>query len=349
MRRTSLLLVIFLVLISFGIAGGCNNNNGGGNDDGEIGDPEHGVPQYAIDLAIELMELSAVAYQQRVQCINGGKSAITVPAPYTLEEVIFESESKTDEACMDDDTVIPFAFIATMGDNIYLSFRGTETLSDEIADVAAFQIPYNFVPNGGKASLGFIAAYQGDNTNPIQSTIMNKLNELTMTGNFDNLFITGHSLGAAVAVVAFPDMSENLANIDNVTMYNFAGPAVGDSDFVSTYESIESNNRISFRVVNTNDLVPKLPPLRLDCTNFSYFHVNNEETITFGTQLPALPDFADADCSVVTIAAELGIYGLANKTALGENHDHCTYLSTLCAMGSDPSGCAQRATAVDCN
>lgn len=177
---------------------------------------------------------------------------------------------------------------------------------------------------------------------------MNKLNELTMTGNFSNLFITGHSLGASVAVVAFPDMAENLANIDNVTMYNFAGPAVGDSDFVSTYEAIESDNRISFRVVNTNDLVPMLPPLGLDCTNFSYFHVNNEETITFGTQLPALPDFADANCSVLTIAAELGIYGFANKDAIGENHDHCTYFTTLCAMGSDTSSCSQRATAVGC-
>lgn len=152
MRRTSMHLLILLVIVCFGVVGGCNNNSGN-NDDGGIGDPGPGEPQYAIDIAIELMELSAVAYQQRVQCINGGKSAVTVPAPYKLEEVIFESESKTDEACMDDDTVIPFAFIATMGDNIYLSFRGTETFSDEVADLAALQIPYNFVPNGEKHHL----------------------------------------------------------------------------------------------------------------------------------------------------------------------------------------------------
>lgn len=346
MRQTSLLSLLLLVAVSFGVAGGCNNNNGGGGNDDELETPEGA--QYDIDLAIELMALSAVAYQQRLQCISGGKSAITVPAPYTLEEVIFESESTPDEACMDDDTVIPFAFIATMGDNIYLTFRGTETFADEVADVAALQIPYDFIQNGGKASLGFIAAYQGDNTNPIQSTIMNKLNELTMTGNFSSLFITGHSLGAAVAVVAFPDLATNLAMIDNVTMYNFAGPAVGDTDFVSAYEAIESDNRISFRVLNTNDLVPMLPPLGLDCTNFSYFHAGAQETITFGTQLPALPDFAAADCSVLTIGLELGLYGELNKDAIGENHDHCTYLSTLCAMGSDPSSCSQTATDVGC-
>lgn len=346
MRRISLLALLLLVAVSLGAAGGCNNNNGGGGNDDGLEAPE--TVQYDIDLAVELMELSAVAYQQRVQCINGGKSAITVPAPYTLEEVIFESEGTADEACMDDDTVIPFAFIATMGDSIYLSFRGTETFSDEIADIAALQIPYDFIQNGGKASLGFIAAYQGDNTNPIQSTIMNKLNELTMTGSFSNLYITGHSLGAAVAVVAFPDLATNLAMIDNVTMYNFAGPAVGDSDFVGAYEAIESDNRVSFRVLNTNDLVPMLPPLGLDCTNFSYFHAGAQETITFGTQLPALPDFADDDCSVLEIAAQLGIFGLANKDAIGENHDHCTYFSTLCAMGSDPGSCSQTATDIGC-
>ncbi len=347
MRRTNLFLVIFLVVVSFGIAGGCNNNNNGNNDDGGVGDPGPQEPQYDLELAIELMELSLVAYNQRVQCIMGGKSAITVPSPYTLEEVIFESESDAKNACMDDSTVVPFAFIATMDDNIYLSFRGTETFSDDVSDFAALQVPYNFIPNGGKISLGFLASYQGDETNPIQSTIINKLDELIMTGNFTNLYITGHSLGAAVAGVAFPDLAQNLGMIDNVTMYNFASPVLGDSDFVSAYEATESENRISFRVVNTNDLVPMLPPIGLDCTNFSYFHVDGEETITFGTQLPALPDFSQDNCNLITIAAQIVLYGVVNKDGIGENHDHCTYFSTLCAMGSDPSGCSDRAIGCD--
>ncbi|MCH7519325.1 MAG: hypothetical protein IH964_09900 [Candidatus Dadabacteria bacterium] len=98
---------------------------------------------------------------------------------------------------------------------------------------------------GGNVSLGFLNVYIGTDSNPIESTILSKIDELTMTGNFNNLFITGHSLGAALAFLAFPDFSQNVGMIDSVTMYNFAGPAVGDSQFVSTYEGEQSLNRIS--------------------------------------------------------------------------------------------------------
>ena len=204
--RTTVLLFGF---ISLGAIGGCSNNSG--NDgDGGVGEsaPGPNEPQYDLELAIELMELSLVAYNQMTQCISYGMHAITVPSPYTLEEVIYRSVS-TGSPCLDDDTVIPFAFIATLDDNIYVVFRGTETFSDEISDIAAFQIPYNFVPNGGKVSLGFLSAYQGDNTNPVQSAILSKLDQLTMTGNYSNLYITGHSLGGAVAFLAFPDFQSS--------------------------------------------------------------------------------------------------------------------------------------------
>ncbi len=346
MRRTSLLALLLLITVSFGVAGGCNNNNNNGNNGGgEVPDAEEG---FDLDLAIVLGELALVAYEQRIQCINMGKNAITVPSPYKLEEVIFEPVSTFfNSSCLDDSDNIPIAFIATEGENIYVSFRGTANFSDAISDFAAIQIPYLFVPNGGNAALGFLDVYGFDNTQPIASTILNKLDELTMTGDFKNLYITGHSLGAALAFLAFPDFSQNLGMIDSVTMYNFAGPAVGDSTFVSTYEGIESANRTSVRIVNTNDLVPMLPPQGLDCTLFSYEHVDGEHEITFGTPLPALPDFASDDCDLITIAAQLVTYGLANSDDILEDHSMCTYYDTLCNMTSDPSSCAGGAVGCD--
>lgn len=353
MRQASVLAILLLIALSFGISGGCNNNNGSGNnggDDGGGGVLPDADPEFDLELAIELGELALVAYEQRIECINGGKEAITVPSGYKLEEVIFEGVSSFfNSTCMGDDNVIPIAFIATKDDNIYLSFRGTANFADAISDLAALQEPYMFIPDAGNVSIGFQTTYEGDNDNPIESEILSKLDELTMTGDFSNLYITGHSLGAALAFLAFPDLSQNVGEIDNVTMYNFAGPAVGDSDWVSAYEGEFALNRVSFRIVNTNDLVPMLPPLGLDCTLFSYFHVDNEHEITFGTQLPPLPDFADDDCDLATLGGDLLNYGLANMNGILENHSMCTYLSTLCAMGSDPGSCAQRATAVGCN
>jgi hypothetical protein len=338
MRRTSILTVLLLVFVSFGISGGCNNNGGGGVVPGPVG------PQFDLELAIELGELALVAYEQRIQCINGGKDTITVPSPYKLEEVIFQGVSSFfNSTCLDDDGVIPLAFVATKDDGIYVSFRGTANFTDAITDIAAIQVPYNFVPTTGQVSGGFQGAYTGTDDFPIESAILSKVDELAMTGNFTNLYITGHSLGAALAFLAFPDFSQNVSMIDNVIMYNFAGPAAGDSNWVTTYEGEFATNRISFRIVNTNDLVPMLPPLGLDCTDFSYFHVDGEVKITFGTQLPALPDFAADDCDLITIGAQLATYGINNQDDILEDHSMCTYFDTLCMMGSSPGTCSQRA------
>ena len=343
MKRTGILSVLILIVVSVGLGSGCNNNNNG--IDGEVA-PGPAGPEFDTELAIELIELASVAYQQRLQCINDGKGAITVPSPYKLEGVIYQSVSvDLNDSCKDDSGVIPLAFIATKDDSIYLSFRGSSDVSDFIADLDAFQVPYDYVPTNGKVSEGFQMAYTGDDTYPVESAILSKLDELTMTGNFDNLYITGHSLGAALAFLAFPDFSQNVSGVDNVVMYNFAGPAAGDSEWVSTYEGEYSANRISFRIVNQYDLVPMLPPLGLDCPDLSYQHVDNKFEITFGQQLPSLPDFSKDECDevVLDILEQLANYLFANEKDIETNHNHCTYFSTLCSMGENPDSCSQRA------
>ncbi|HET7289579.1 MAG TPA: lipase family protein, partial [Thermodesulfobacteriota bacterium] len=201
---------------------------------------------------------------------------------------------------------------------------------------------YIFIDNGGKVSQGFLETYEGTGDNPVEQDILATLDNLVMTGDYDTLYITGHSLGGALAVLAFPDLSQKVS-IENVLMYNFAGPAAGDSDFVSAYEDEYGTNRVSWRIVNANDLVPKLPPLGLDCPDFSYFHVSGEFQITFGVGLPALPDFSAADCDLITIGAQVVTYGLNNQDGIIEDHKLCTYFTTLCNQGSDPSTCAERA------
>lgn len=344
MKAERILIMFLLLTVSFGLAGGCNNG-GGNNNDGNNEDTMPGpmTGEFNLETAIALGELSLVAYEQRIQCINSGKDAITVPAPYKLEEVIFEGVDSTfNDTCKDDTSVVPLAFIATEGNNIYLAFRGTANVADAISDAIAIQTPYTLVPDGGKVSAGFLTTYMGTDTNPIQPDILGKLDELVMTGNYDNLYITGHSLGAALAVASFPDLSQNVS-ITNLLMYNFAGPGVGDSQFVSTYEGEYGADRVSWRIVNTNDLVPKLPPLGLDCTDFMYEHVSGEHEITFGVTLPALPDFGNDDCDLITISAQIVTYGLNNMDDIETDHSMCTYFMTLCMMGSDPSTCTDRA------
>lgn len=340
MRIGNLMMIALLLAVSFGLAGGCNNGGGDG-DGGPL--PGQTPGDFDLETAIDLGELSLVAYEQLKQCIASGKSAITVPSPYTLREVIYESVDSTfNDTCLDDKGVVPVAFIATESDNIYLAFRGTSNVSDAITDALAIQIDYGLVPDGGMVSGGFLSMYEGSGAFPIEPDILSELDDLVMTGNYDNLYITGHSLGAALAVLAFPDISQNVS-VSNVIMYNFAGPAAGDSGFVSTYEGEYGPDRVSWRIVNTNDLVPKLPPLGLDCPDFMYEHVSGEHEITFGTALPALPDFSKDNCDLITIGSQVVTYGLDNLDGVAEDHKMCTYFMTLCMTGSDPSTCQQRA------
>jgi Lipase (class 3) len=337
MKAEKILIAFLLLAASFGLIGGCSNGSGGGTLPGPMpGD-------FDLETAINLGELSLVAYEQLRQCIDSGKDAITVPSPYTLQEVIYENVDSTfNDTCLDDNSVVPMAFIATEGNSIYLAFRGTSNVADSLSDALAIQVPYNLVPNGGKVSGGFLLDYEGTDSNPRESEILSKLDDLIMTGNYDNLYITGHSLGAALAAIAFPDLSQN-TSVSNVFMYSFAGPAVGDSDFVSTYEAEYGPDRVSWRVVNVNDLVPKLPPLGLDCTDFKYEHVSGEHDITFGVALPALPDFSSDNCNLITIGAQVATYGLNNIDDISTDHKMCTYFMTLCMMGNDPSTCQDRA------
>lgn len=338
MRSKRILDVFLFLIISLTIIGGCSSGNGNNNPA-----PGQTVP-FDLETAIELGELSLVAYEQLVQCMGSGKGSITVPSPYTLEEVIFEGVDSTIDniTCVDDTSVIPLAFIATKGNSIYVVFRGTVENSEAVADTDVIQVPYDFVPDGGTVSEGFLGIYDGTQANPIESEILNELDKLISTGKYDTIFITGHSLGGALSVLAFPDLSRNVT-IPNVIMYSFAGPAVGNATFANTYASLYGLNRISWRVVNTNDLFTKLPPLGLDCPDVFYQQVSGEQDYTFGVTLPPLPDFSQENCNAALIASQLAMYESNNSSGIDENHSMCNYFMTLCMMGSDPSTCTDRA------
>jgi predicted lipase len=82
--------------------------------------------------------------------------------------------------------------------------------------------------------------------------------------------VTGHSLGAALAVLTSPTVDLLTANND-VRMYNFAGPRVGNPAFAGAYSEFVAQ---SYRVVNLTDVVPFLPPTQI--FGWDYAHVGEE-------------------------------------------------------------------------
>ena len=85
--------------------------------------------------------------------------------------------------------------------------------------------------------------------------------------NSCKITVTGHSLGAALAVLCAIDLQYNFENHD-IEVYLFGCPRVGNAAFAKSY-----NKRIfkTLRVSNGNDIVTKIPPAIL-----GFRHVGTE-------------------------------------------------------------------------
>ncbi len=145
------------------------------------------------------------------------------------------------------------AILVDFKDHVVLGFRGTEATSikDIKADAKAVSMA---CPTGGKIHKGFYEAY-----GVVESKIQNRLNEKDIT--LKPLFITGHSLGGALATIA----AKRLVHKGGISAcYTFGSPRVGDEEWVSQMKTP------LYRLVNAADCVTMLPPGQELVTVFSW-------------------------------------------------------------------------------
>jgi triacylglycerol lipase len=154
----------------------------------------------------------------------------------------------------------------------FVSFRGTSDVEDWLADLDA--VPDNYLPVAG---FGQVHAGFQDVYDLVRKCIAANL--ATATAGCDQILVTGHSLGAALAVLAAPDIVRNMPpNKIEPRLITFAGPRVGLTDFAQSFNAaIES----CFRVVNFLDIVPYVPPT-------PYVHVGAQINVDSGgpVQIP---------------------------------------------------------------
>jgi triacylglycerol lipase len=121
-------------------------------------------------------------------------------------------------------------------DTHVLSFRGTEVTepSDILADLKAGK---NIEAVGGKIHVGF----KGE-INKLWPAIEKA------TASIDRLYITGHSLGAAMATIASGRMQSKV-----IALITFGSPRVGNKEYVNSLTVTH------YRVQNNCDDVTKVP------------------------------------------------------------------------------------------
>ena len=134
-------------------------------------------------------------------------------------------------------------FVASTSSTILICFRGTQGLDDWIANLNIAEQATQF----GMVHSGFLEAFLD-----VRTTLESAIDTLLTAGQ--KLVLTGHSLGGALSTIA---ASEWRKRYDIRSVYTFGQPAVGNRSFINGMEFM--NNRI-FRVVNDDDIVPRIPP-----------------------------------------------------------------------------------------
>ena len=141
------------------------------------------------------------------------------------------------------------AFVAANTEVLLIAFRGTENIKDWTTNL-------KFKPIDGPAGQihrGFYTAAVRAWDDHIRSLV-----DRFQTQD-QPIWITGHSLGGALAVAtaAYLQLDQNI-NVQG-GVYTFGQPRVGNRAFASAFNNVFMNR--AFHYVNNNDLVPHVPPI----------------------------------------------------------------------------------------
>ena len=220
-----------------------------------------------------------------------------IPDPYELVAWI----NMTD-FFLDDKVPMFYGFVAqnkNASQEFILAIRGTEGRIEWWDDAKAWPVLFHQVHAAGRVHQGFDKIYSSMRIErrpgaaedlrlvaaekPFTGSFAEQLEQLHLhmertsakkpliradKGRPDRTYVvTGHSLGSALCTLFVMENKEK-GKFDVTTLCTFASPRVGDAEFVRRFDELLIT---SWRIVNTCDVVPKLP---LWLPFFNYHHVN---------------------------------------------------------------------------
>ncbi len=251
-----------------------------------------------ITIAKELVDMAKLSYSPEEEITQELEEK-----GYTCREFINDKE--TDTQC----------FIASDDEKIVIAFRGTSSIKDAFTDLLIIKTPYPksrrwfFKP---RAHYGFVNAFLA-----VRHRIHEVLSRCLLIKPY-KVYITGHSLGAALATLCAIDLKETM-KINNLLIYTFGSPKVGNSWFARRF-----NKKIkhSYRFVNDDDVVPWLPPT-------GYSHVKTLVFINKKGELTVNPNLMER-----TIESLDNVFALLTGDAV-KDHLSALYQSIIHSLTVD--------------
>eukprot|EP00668_Euglena_longa_P012500 GGOE01014955.1.p1 GENE.GGOE01014955.1~~GGOE01014955.1.p1 ORF type:complete len:1132 (+),score=268.54 GGOE01014955.1:77-3472(+) len=156
------------------------------------------------------------------------------------------------------------AMVVACKDHVGVSFRGTANTENIRTDLKAWMTMYRemvadqsrarrclssfFIPRVHK---GFYAAWKA-----LRVEMLQKLAEAVDESGTCKIYISGHSLGGAIATLAAYEVSRAYPD-HQVVLYTFGSPRVGNVEFCRYFDK---QVPCMWRIENEKDVVPTVPP-----------------------------------------------------------------------------------------
>ncbi|MEL6930861.1 MAG: lipase family protein [Cyanobacteria bacterium J06600_6] len=192
------------------------------------------------DLILELASLSQLTYEVNKQTPTKIENILIqgcLPFVQTYKSVEF---LYTRSSAGNSKKIVPCGFVASNSENLVIAIRGTENLEDYYYNLLA-------IPNTQTIHSGF---------NSYVNSFWGQLVEIINSAdtNQKNIFITGHSLGGAAAILISQRLSlSSLLSTAKSAIYVFGSPPVST-------QKLNLNVPVC-RFVNSGDFIPHLPQM----------------------------------------------------------------------------------------
>ncbi|MEK3715921.1 lipase family protein [Paenibacillus sp. FSL R7-0333] len=239
--------------------------------------------------------LAAVCGQTYTQFANA-EGAFVVPADFSAVHS-FQAKSMGNVWEL-------FGFILESPQEIIIAWRGSISTNDWLSNMNAAQKKFKYIQEPCMTHRGFTDIYAS-----ARDAILSVLGTLSPE---KTLYVTGHSLGGALATLCALDVSANSA-FTTPRLYTYGSPRVGDPDFANAFSRYV---RSSYRYANLFDVTTYVPPtvykLPKQKTKYYYTHVQTLKSLSFQNGSPELnhvirsyfavlrktrPDFTTALCT----------------------------------------------------
>lgn len=204
-------------------------------------------PMFCMELGVRLFYWARMAYQYNVE----GTMQTEEYAKNLFNLESFE--------CIHDEQIDTKMVMGWSNDTMVIAFRGTASKKNVVTDLKLFSRPYPGQHwRHGLSVRVHSGFYQAWSENNYRETVMQRVTDIitssTTAGRF-KVYVTGHSLGGALAVLASLEVKKQNPAAE-VVCYTFGAPRVGNISFASLCDaSFES-----WHIINEDDPVPRVPP-----------------------------------------------------------------------------------------